>query len=31
MYIALADMYGNIVGNTNNAKLTVRVDGTYSG
>lgn len=31
MYIALADMYGNIVGNTNSAKLTVRVDGTYTG
>ena len=28
--LALADKYGNIVGNTNTAKLTVRVDRTYN-
>jgi hypothetical protein len=30
MYIALADKYNNIVGNTNTAKATVRVDATYN-
>ena len=30
MYIGLADKYNNIVGNTNSAKLTVRVDMTYN-
>jgi hypothetical protein len=30
MLIALADKYGNIVGNDNSAKLTVRVDVTYN-
>jgi hypothetical protein len=30
MYIALTDMYDNIVGNTNSAKLTLRVDTTYT-
>jgi hypothetical protein len=28
--LALADKYNNIVGNTNSAKLTVRVDTTFN-
>jgi len=30
MYLALADKYGNIVGNTNSAKVTIRVDVSYN-
>jgi hypothetical protein len=28
--MALADKYNNIVGNTNNAKITVRVDSSFN-
>ena len=29
MYLALGDKYGNVVGNTNTAKITLRVDTAY--
>lgn len=30
IFLALADMYNNIVGNTNTAMVTIRVDTTYN-